>query len=199
MLQKSTSFSQPLMMVREALPQLLHLYVLFAKTVLNAAMGNMSNVLRIRHTSGAKQRLENAHKVMGLANQLSTQLEGIFNQWTKVHITDNEVKKLIQLALCPNKETLSALKKGADDELSTVFKNTVEVAFSYAMMADTQLMNTTKGTVFGAYNAVTGYYQNVRNYKDDEAKLHSIVMGGTAQMKAQKAFEICSQFAEKWS
>jgi hypothetical protein len=67
------------------------------------------------------------------------------------------------------------------------------------MMADTQLMNTTKGTVFGAYNAVTGYYQNVRNYKDDEAKLHSIVMGGTAQMKAQKAFEICSQFAEKWS
>jgi hypothetical protein len=159
-------------------------------------MGNMSNVLRIRHTSGAKQRLENAHKVMGLANVLSMQLEGIFNQWAKVHITDSEVKKLIQLALCPNKETLNALKKGADNELSTVFKNTVEDAFSYAMMADTQQMNTTKGTVFGAYNAVTGYYQNVRNYKDDEAKLQSIVMGGTAQTKAQRAFELCTAFAQ---
>lgn len=38
-------------------------------------------------------------------------------------------------------------------------------------------MDTTKGTLFGAYNAVTGYYQNVRNYKNDEAKLQSIVMG----------------------
>ena len=165
------------------------------QNTLNAALGDMSNVVRIRHTSGAKQRLENAHKVMGLANELSAQLEGIFNQWTKVAICDTEVKKLIQLALCPNKETLDALKKGADDELSTVFKNTVEDAFSYAMMADTQQMNTTKGTLFGAYNSVTGYYQNVRTYKDDEAKLQSIVMGGTAQAKAQRAFELCTAFA----
>lgn len=166
------------------------------QNTLNAALVNMSNVIRIRHTSGAKQRLENAHKVMGLANRLSTQLEGIFNQWTKVRITDAEVKKLIQLALCPNKETLDALKKGADDELSTLFKNTVEDAFAYGMMADTQQMDTTKGTVFGAYNAVTGYYQNVRNYKDDESKLQSIVMGGTAQGKAQRAFELCTAFAQ---
>ncbi|MGN6541431.1 MAG: DUF932 domain-containing protein [Ginsengibacter sp.] len=166
------------------------------QNTLNAALGNMSNVVRIRHTSGAKQRLENAHKVMGLTNQLSIQLEGIFNQWTKVRICDEDVKKLIQLALCPNKETLDALKKGADDELSTVFKNTVEDAFAYGMIADTQQMISTKGTVFGAYNAVTGYYQNVRNYKDDESKLQSIVMGGTAQAKAQKAFELCSQFAK---
>ncbi|WP_233589262.1 DUF932 domain-containing protein [Gynurincola endophyticus] len=164
------------------------------QNTLNAALGNMSNVVRIRHTSGAKQRLENAHKVMGLANALSPRLEGLFNQWAKVRISDIEVKKLIQLALCPNKETLEALKKGAEDELSTMFKNSVEDAFSYAMISDTQQMETTKGTVFGAYNAVTGYFQNVRNYKDDESKLQSIVMGGTAQMKTQRAFELCGQF-----
>jgi len=166
------------------------------QNTLNASLHNMSNVVRIRHTSGAKQRLEEAHKVMGLANKLSTQLEGIFNGWAKVRITDTEVKKLIQLALCPNRETLTALKKGAEDDLSTVFKNTVEDAFAYGMIADTQQMDTTKGTVFGAYNAITGYYQNVRNYKDDEAKLQSIVMGGTAQTKAQRAFELCSQYAK---
>jgi hypothetical protein len=154
----------------------------------------MSNVVRIKHTTGAKQRLDNAHKVMGLANTLSNELENIFNQWAKVRITDSEVKKLIQLALCPNKETLDLIKKGADDEISTVFKNTVDDAFAYGMIAETQLMETTKGTLFGAYNAVTGYYQNVRNYKDDEAKLQSIVMGGTAQSKSQKAFELCASF-----
>ncbi|MDX9883100.1 MAG: DUF932 domain-containing protein [Prolixibacteraceae bacterium] len=166
------------------------------QNTLNASLRNMSNVVRIRHTSGAKQRLEEAHKVMGLANLLSDQLEGIFNQWAKVRISDKEVRRLIQLALCPNKETLEMLKKGGEDELSTVFKNTVENAFVYAMMADTQQTETTKGTVFGAYNAVTGYYQNVRRYKDGEAKLRSVVLGGTAQIKAQRAFELCTAFAK---
>ena len=164
------------------------------QNTLNASLRNMSNVVRIKHTAGAKQRLDNAHKVMGLANQFSDQLEGIFNEWTKVKVSDQEVKKLIQLALCPNKETLELLKKGAEDEVSTVFKNVVEDAFAYAMVSDTQQMDTTKGTLFGAYNAVTGYYQNVRSYKDNDAKLHSIVMGGTAQLKAQKAFELCTSF-----
>lgn len=53
-----------------------------------------------------------------------------------------------------------------------------------------------KMDLLGAYNAVTGYYQNVRNYKDEEAKLQSIVMGGTAQTRAQKAFELCTDYAK---
>jgi phage/plasmid-like protein (TIGR03299 family) len=166
------------------------------QNTLNASLRNMSNVVRIRHTSGAKQRLDNAHKVMGLANEFSNRLEGIFNDWAKVRISDKEVEKLIQLALCPNKETLEHIKKGNEDEISTVFKNTVESAFAYAMISDTQQMETTKGTLFGAYNAVTGYYQNVRSYKDDEAKLQSIVLGGTAQIKSQKAFELCTSFSK---
>jgi len=166
------------------------------QNTLNASLRNMSNVVRIKHTSGAKQRLENAHKVMGLANTLSKQLEGIFNNWANVKVTDREVRKLIELALCPNKETLNNLNKGNYDEISTVFKNTVDDAFAYAMVSDTQQMDTTKGTLFGAYNAVTGYFQNVRNYKDGEAKLQSIVMGGTAQLKTQKAFELCTAFSQ---
>ena len=165
------------------------------QNTLNASLRNMTNVIRIKHTSGAKQRIENAHKIMGLANTLSNQLESIFNEWTKVKVTDREVRKLIQLALCPNKETLDLLKKGAEDEVSTVFKNVVDDAFGYAMMSDTQLMDTTKGTLFGAYNAVTGYYQNVKKYNNEEAKLQNIVLGGTAQRKSQKAFELCTAFA----
>lgn len=165
------------------------------QNTLNASLRSMTNVVRIKHTSGAKQRIDNAHRIMGLANTLSNQLEGIFNQWSKIRATDREVKKLIQLALCPNKETLDLLKKGAEDEISTVFKNTVENAMIYAMENDTQLMDTTKGTLFGAYNAVTGYYQNVKKYNNDEAKLQNIVMGGTAQQRTQKAFNLCTAFA----
>jgi len=166
------------------------------QNTLNAAMRSMSNVVRIRHTAGAKERLEQAHRVMGLADTLSNQLEGIFNNWAATPIADAQVKKLIQLALCPNTETLQLLKKGESDELSTVFKNACEDAFAYAMAHDTQQLDTTKGTVYGAYNAVTGYYQNVRNFKTDEDKLKSIYLGGTAQKRVQKAFDLCHSFTK---
>src|SRR5690606_20545739 len=132
---------------------------------------NKTNVVRIRHTTKAGQRLQDAHKVMGLANAFADQLEGIFNRWAAVKIEDKQVKKLIRMALCPNKETWQALKDGDDNRLSTNFKNTCDQAFSYAMMADTQQLETTKGTIFGAYNAITGYYQNVRSYKNDTDKV----------------------------
>jgi len=62
----------------------------------------------------------------------------------------------------------------------------------------TQLMDTTKGTVFfGAYNTITGYFQNVRNYKNDEAKLTSLLMGGTGQIRTQSAFNLYLDFATK--
>lgn len=166
------------------------------QNTLNASLRNMSNVVRIKHTAGVKQRLEDAHKVMGLASVMSDQLQDIFNRWAAIRVTDQEIKKLIQMALCPNRETLDLLKKGAEDEISTLFKNTVEDAFAYAMISDSQQMETTKGTLFGAYNAVTGYYQNVRKFKDGEAKLQSIVLGGSAQLKTQKAFDLCNGFAE---
>lgn len=164
---------------------------------LNAALRNQTNTVRIRHTSNAKQRLEQAHKVMGISDRLALQLESIFNNWTKVRISDNEVKKLIQSALAPSKEVLKTLQEGRTEDLSTCYINMVDNAYEYAMSDPTQLMNTTKGTVFGAYNAITGYFQNVRSYKNDEAKLASILMGGTGQLRAQTAFDLCTNYTAK--
>ena len=92
---------------------------------LNVALKNCSNAIKIRHTANVKERLEEAHKVMGISNQLSIQLEGIFNQWAKVRITDKEVQKLIQLAMVQNKEVLQNIQQGEMDELSTCFKKYV--------------------------------------------------------------------------
>lgn len=131
---------------------------------------------------------------MGISNQLSAQLEQVFNNWVKVPIMDKEVRKLIQLAMIPNKEVLHNLQAGKQDELSTCFKNMCDTAFEYAMSNPTQQQETTKGTLFGAYNAVTGYFQNVRNYKVDEAKLKSLLFGGTGQLRTQAAFDLCLAF-----
>lgn len=160
---------------------------------LNAALRNCSNRVKIRHTAGAKERLETAHKIMGISNKLTEEMEQIFNQWSKVRVSDPELKKLIHLAMVPNREILQDIQNGKENKLSTCFKNICDNVFSYAMSAPSQQLETTKGTLFGVYNAVTGYFQNVRSYKTGEAKLKSIIEGN-AMTKNQKAFNLCSDF-----
>lgn len=166
---------------------------------LNAALRNQTNTVRIRHTSNAQSRLEQAHKVMGISDQLSSDLENIFNHWAKVRISDKEVKKLITLALAPSPVIVNQLKNDEIEELSSCFSNIIENAYRYALSDETQLMTTTEGTLFGAYNAVTGYFQNVRTYKSSEAKLKSLLLGGNAQLRSQSAFNLCQEFAKKGS
>ena len=94
--------------------------------------------------------MEEAHKLMGSTNQLSNQLEGVFNQWSKIRITEPEVKKLIQIVLVPNKEVLQNIHTGKNDELSTCFKNMTDATFEYAMTNEHQQLETTKGSLVGA-------------------------------------------------
>ena len=162
---------------------------------LNSAMKNHSNSVKIRHTANAKDRLEQAHQVMGIANRLANELDEIFNHWSRIRITDKEVLKLIEMAMAPNKEVFNQLQKGEPDELSTYFKNICNEVYEYALGSPTQQTATTKGSLYGAYNAVTGYFQNVHNFKDDESKFKSI-MYGNGLLKTQTAFSLCEAFAE---
>jgi hypothetical protein len=136
--------------------------------------------------------------MLGISNRLSVELEAIYNRWSRVGISDPEVKKLIQLAMIPNREVYDKLKMGREQELSSHFNNMVSSVFDYAMTSPTQQEETTKGTLFGAYNAVTGYFQNVRNYRTEESKFKSI-MYGTGFDRAQTAFNLCADFAKEGS
>lgn len=164
---------------------------------LNAALRNHTATIKIRHTMGAKERLETAHRLMGITNTLSRELDAVWNNWAKIPVTDKEVKKLITLALMPKKETAQGMNLEQWEQLSSYSRRACEAAFAYAMGNPTQQGETTKGTLFGAYNAVTGYFHNVRSYKNGEAKLRSLLLSGTAQEKTQKAFDLCHSIASK--
>ena len=164
------------------------------QNTLNAAVRNSTNTIKIRHTAGAKERLEGAHKLMGITDTLSKGLAELFNRWACIQITDKQVTSLIQMAMAPNREVLKDLQGGLTDELSTQYRNICDSVFEYTMSNPSQGLETTKGTLFGAYNGITGYFQNVRAYKSEEVKLKSILLGGVAQMKTQKAFDLCTDF-----
>lgn len=161
---------------------------------LNAALKGAVNNVKIRHTSNANERLKQAHQLLGISNRLTNELEGIFNHWSKIRITDNAVKRLVQMAMAPSKEVFQNLQNGKDEELSSAFNNMVSSVMDYAFTNPTQQEATTKGTLYGVYNSVTGYFQNVRNYKNEESKLKSI-MFGTGLQRSQTAFNLCEEFA----
>lgn len=166
---------------------------------LNAALKNCTNTLKIRHTPKAEERLKQAHKIMGMCNNMTDELSAVFNHWAKVRIEDREVRRLIEIALAPNKEVLDKLKVGDYKELSTRFLNTVDKAVDYALGNPSQQFDTTMGTVYGAYNGVTGYFQNVREYKNIDVKMDAIFYGGIAQQKTQIAFDLCEAYVKRGS
>ena len=166
---------------------------------LNMALQNCQSKITIRHTKDARNRLENAHKVLGIANRLSDQLDDIFNHWSKVHIRDMEVKKLIEQAMMPTREYLPSQDAKVVLESSTYMRNVCDTVYEYTMSAPSQLMGTTRGTLFGAYNGITGYFQNVRSYKTNEDKMNSIFYAGLAEQRSKKAFQLCETFAAKGS
>lgn len=158
---------------------------------LNMALQNHSNAVYIKHTANADTKLKEAARIISIAHNTSEILETLFNKWAKVRVNDAELLKLIQLAMSPNKEVFQAVAtNNSSFEFSKQFDEICGNVYDYAMYSPTQQMETTAGTLFGAYNAITGYYQNVNTYKSDDAKINSILFG-TGLDRTKKAFEIC--------
>lgn len=154
---------------------------------LTAALGDMTNKISIRHTKDAKQKLQQAHTIMGITNQLSKELEEVFNVMAKKFITDDKVKDLIKQIIAPK------IKEEATEEekelLSTRSLNKINEVFAYTVGHHTQQTEATKGTVFGFLNGITGYYQNVKKWKNADDKIDSI-FDGKAQQDSQKALDL---------
>ncbi|RZJ83706.1 MAG: DUF945 domain-containing protein [Chryseobacterium sp.] len=166
------------------------------QNTLNAAMKNQQNTIKIRHTSSAGEKLKQAHQLMGISSRLGMEMEELYNYWARIPITDKKVRQLIELAMAPSKEVLCHLEEESRDKLSSHYLHTVENVYEFALSAPSQLEKTAEGTLFGAYNAVTGYFQNVRNFQTSERKFKSI-MYGTGMQRAQKAFDLCAEFAAR--
>lgn len=162
---------------------------------LNAALKSNTNCIKIRHTASASVKLKQAHQMLGISSRLAEEMEMIYNRWSRVRISDPELKRLVQMAMVPNREVLEKLRTGQDENLSSHFTGMIENVLEYAHTSPTQLEATTKGTVFGAYNAITGYFQNVRSYRDEESKFKSI-LSGTGLARTQTAFNLCTDFVK---
>lgn len=150
---------------------------------LTAAMRKLSNKVSIKHTPNANHNLQQAHKLMGIVNVLSSEMESLFNNLKNTYVTDDKVKELITQALAPTDKFIE------QEEFSTRFENMVESVYTYTMEDATQLG--IRNSLWGVYNGVTGYYSNEKSYKDDDNKINSMFFGDYNR-KAQKTLNLVS-------
>lgn len=155
---------------------------------LSAALRGAEQEVRIRHTATAEEKLREAHKILGLTNQLYTQLGEIFNTFSSKKVTDSQAKKYFEEIMPDNKEAKhNTRKENVREKLFELYDNGIGSDMS-------------RGTVWGLYNAITEYvdhekYSNKQMKKEDFNKIEKIWFNGGEYLKHQ-AFDMALQLVK---
>jgi phage/plasmid-like protein (TIGR03299 family) len=147
------------------------------QNTLTAALEGPEQEVRIRHTPSASTKLEQAHKLLGLTNVLYSQLDEIFKNMALRSISAEDliafVNRLVPAASPENPTKRTANIREKILELHEVGKGS----------------DLSKGTLWGAYNAVTEYTDHVLCSSQPERHLNSVWFGGGEKLK-ERAFKM---------
>ena len=150
------------------------------QNTLNAALNNRLRTVRIRHTSSVKERLEQAHEVLGITHVLTQELNECFNYLAKKKVTDAKVTELAELIFPSASKKEEGEVSTRIENLRNKFLNTYQTGIGQSQIL---------GTAWGVYNGVTHYLDHEKEYKNDSTKFDSI-MGGESYKIAQNALNL---------
>lgn len=143
---------------------------------LTAALRGMNNRISIKHTLNAKNNMLKGAKLLGIKNQFEIDLDNLASELAANKVNDNTAKEYFGDVFYPN-EPITPHK---NQLLKQVFENYKEGLGSS--------LEARKDTAWGLVNAVSGYYQNIKQYKED-GQLKSI-LGGKTEKTINKALEL---------
>jgi phage/plasmid-like protein (TIGR03299 family) len=160
---------------------------------LQAALRGLENKVSINHIGGAKDKLKEASRVMGIASKYSQEVGEIFNRMVDYKMDEESYRRFFHDIL--KSDYLKVENPEEQKEASTRLKNMVEVTTQFAMTHPTQTTSETNGTLWGAYNGVSGYFNYIKSYNNAEDKFTSQLYGSGNQ-KMLKAFNISNSLLE---
>ncbi|KKL90415.1 hypothetical protein LCGC14_1904930 [marine sediment metagenome] len=141
---------------------------------------------KIRHTKSAHDKIDEAKNILGIENTMAENIQELYIAMTSIRVTDRQALGFINSMFLTSGE-IEKLEDGLPytDVISTRKQNTLEDIQSYYHTGPGQEMVSTAGTLWGVYNAVTGYYNNVKKYGDPGKKMESIMYGSAATKNNQ--------------
>lgn len=162
---------------------------------LTAALSGLKNSVSIKHTTNVKDMLNDAARIMGIASVYTEKLEEVFNKMSKVKISDSLLKEFITNIMSSETDRVAKqsdlLVMTTPKEVSSRFKNQVDSIFDFAKNHPTQTSPEANGTVWGAYNAISGYFGHIKEFKNNSDRMGSILYG-TGDIAIKKAFDYAS-------
>lgn len=164
---------------------------------LNFALAHNAGKISLRHTSGINGRLdltkkENelfAYRTLNMYNIYKNSLEQEFEHLRNIRLSEKDLDNILAEVLLSETNVKLYKESGINHpDISTVGRNQF-FAVKEAMEKGVGQDYGERGTAMWAINGLTTYYQNVKNFRDDEAKFQNI-MQGTAANKVQKMYDL---------
>lgn len=153
--------------------------VVCSNTLSIALAGNEQEV-RVRHTANAVHKLEQAHKLLGLTNHLYQQLDSVFNRMSLRKLSEKQLMEYVK-ALVP---------ANPNAKFQTRNENMRQAILELHELGQGAEMS--RGSLWGAYNAVTEFSDHVQHSRDTNRQLTSIWFGGGEKLKL-RAFELAQK------
>lgn len=136
--------------------------------------------ISVRHTKSAGDKLKEAGKIMRAALDNKAAMQAAYQGMADANITQTQFFDYIGNVFFQEaeiKEMQSGKKAG--EVLSTRKVNVIKDVLDYSQRGPGQAE--IKGTMWQAYNAVTGYFANVKKYEAAENRMDGLLFGSAAQ------------------
>ena len=120
-----------------------------------------------------KEQFVEAALGMGMHSEYLKKLEVAFRLLYDKKASDQKMKSIITRGFLSIEEIKTLALKG-NIELSTRKTNMVDGVVGY--YHHTSEINSIHGTGYGVYNAIAGYFQNAKAFRNEEVKMKSIML-----------------------
>ena len=147
---------------------------------LNISFRDAKDGIALFHRSKVTDHLEEARKLLGLADDYYTKLEGKFGALLDKAFTDAEFKLYVDEVIPPtakDKEKDDGYTKLEQESRSAIVNNFYH-GVGHEMAGR---------TAWGAYNAVTEYLDHQKDYTSESRKFENLLIGGSKEVQ-QRAY-----------
>lgn len=150
------------------------------QNTLNIALAGTEKIARVKHCATMGQRIDYVRETIGIVSAQFSLFEDITRKMAMTQVTSEALKKyFIASGIVPQ------IKEG--EEVSTRAQNIMEEVSTLFERGKGAELPAAKGTLWGAFNAVTEYVDYFRSSKGDN-RAKSLLVGSGANIK-QKAFD----------
>ena len=175
----------------------------FCLNCLNAGIKEADAHIRIRHTKTAQDRLDFGAEMLRVAMKYAEHSKDLYDSLLTIKMNDNQVKDYLSRLVLSPAEYANATAEEKDYTIKKLFERdnltmervgvTTRKANILARMFDYYQNGVAQqhilGNAWGAYNAITGFYSNVKE-QDTEKRMNNLLFGGDRLIMSKALNEV---------